>query len=166
MHQLDGGGASQREAWYSQRNQAEIKGELMLKDWDAEWSWGREDEKENFYLLKILTPGRCCKCWSWWGKEGRAQGKKSGLSLAFCCSQSLGSWWVTWIITLLEWYAEEWSHCYQCCFFSIWLIFFFKNFLVFELEIGENAVCLVGKLLEAVQNAGCGPTEEQPDMPV
>lgn len=50
--------------------------------------------------------------------------------------------------------------------FSIWLIFFFLNFPVFELDFGENAICLVGKLLEAVQNAGSGPTEEQPDVPV
>lgn len=34
--------------------------------------------------------------------------------------------------------------------FSIWLIFLFLNFIVFELDFGENAVCLVGKLLEAV----------------
>lgn len=50
--------------------------------------------------------------------------------------------------------------------FSTWLIFFFKNFVVFELDFGENAVCLVGKLLEAVQNARSGPTEEQLGMPV
>lgn len=58
------------------------------------------------------------------------------------------------------------SHIAISAGFSICLIFFFSNFLVFELNFGESAVCLVGELLEGVQNAGCGPIEEQPDMPV
>lgn len=86
----------------------------------------KEDEKEDFNLLGVLAPERCCKCWSWWGKEGRAQRKKSGLSLAPCCSHSPGSWWVPAIVTLMEWYAEECSHCSQCSFFHLTNFLFFK----------------------------------------
>lgn len=45
----------------------------------------------------------------------------------------------------------------------------FSFFLVFELDFGENVDFVMlfvwrGKLLEEVQNAGSGPSEEQPKM--
>lgn len=49
--------------------------------------------------------------------------------------------------------------------FPTWLIFFFFKFSCLW-KCGENAVSLMGNLLEAVQNVECCPTEEQPDMPV
>lgn len=79
-------------------------------------------------------------CWGFWpqwdvlsagaGGEGReSTGEEiwvvTGI-LLFTVSRFMV---VTWIITLKEWHAEEWSHCYQCWFSHLTNFLFFKIFL-------------------------------------
>lgn len=129
-----------------------MKGELVLevKDWDVGWSQGREDEKEDFNLLGYLAPERCCKCWSWWGKEGRAWGGQSG----WCC-------WHAVVLTLqvhgessqLNPYRNDaWKSvhivigaglviCHNFLAFSrLWAWFWWKRWLCY-------AVCLEGEVV-------------------
>lgn len=134
------------------------------------WSREREDEKEDFNLLGFLAPERWPKCWSWWEKEGRAQGEKSGWCLWRVVIPTLRFMVGPLVYTFTGMMCKRAFTLLSVLVFSSAIIlsfFFFLSLSLILVKMLTLLCCLFGgKLLEEVQNAGSGPSEEQPEMPV